>query len=140
MWRIDISMGVGTSRSKSEVVSFGNFHPDAVIGCDKILQELMQSRLEDFIDVAAFQAVRDHARGYVAGLLGAVKLGQIAERGLDLHVTGAQRAGHLLIEDQILRDAPGLVVLLVDPAIAAMRGDRAQNGGPLEAVDLTADE
>jgi hypothetical protein len=65
-------------------------------------------------------------------------MAEIDQRLRDLLVAGAQRARHLPVEDQVVGDAPGLVAVLVDPAVAAMRRDRAQDRRPLHAVDLAA--
>ena len=68
---------------------------------------------------------------------GAVKVGEIAKRLRHLVVAGAQRPRHLAVEDQKSAIARACI-LLVDPAVAAVRRDRAQDGRPLDAV-LAAD-
>ena len=76
----------------------------------------------------------------LAAIAVAVVGAELVEGGHDLLVAGPQRARHLPVEDQIVGDLPGLVAVPVDPAIAAVGRDRAQDRRPLRAVDLAADQ
>ena len=123
-----------------EVVGGGDLAAQPVVAGDEIGEELVQARLEDGVHVAVGQAAQDVARQRLRAVDGAVEVAELDQRQHDLLVAGAQRARHLPVEDQIVGDAPGLVAVLVDPAVAAVGRDRAQDRRPLHAVDLAADD
>src|SRR5215216_5471322 len=107
------------------MVGGGDLAAQTIVAGDEFGEELVQARLEDGAHVAIDQQAAGLACQRLATVAVAIETAELVERRLDLLVAGMQRARHLPVEDQVVGYLPGLVAVLVDPAIAAVRGNRA---------------
>ena len=123
-----------------EVVCGGDLEAESVVAGDELAQELVQAGLEDGVHVALRQQSPRLVREALAPVAVAVEAAKLVEGRHQLLVAGPERARHLAVEDQVVRDLPGLETVLVDPAVAAVCRHGAQDRRPLHAVDLAADD
>ena len=82
------------------------------------------------------QHVAGEALARAAAAVGVGDEIEVADQDL---VAVGERARHLPVEDQEVRDEPGLDALAVDPVVGGQRRDLAQDRGPLEIVEGAAD-
>ena len=112
---------------------------EPVVVLDEIVDELVQSGLEDFLDATVLQPSPDRTRLALRVALAAIGAGDAVEILHKVLVAARKRARHFVLEHEQIGDQPGLDVLAIDPVIGGERRDRAQDRRPLVIVERAAD-
>ena len=106
---------------------------------NELLNEFVQTALEQVVHVAVLEPVADAARVALRRTLTAVGDADLIEIAHQIAVAARQRARQRLVEDQKVGDQPRFQRLAIDPMIGRERGDRAQDRGLLIVIERTAD-
>ena len=112
---------------------------ELIVVLDEVVDELVQSGLENLFDTAVLQAGAHGARLTLGVALAAIGIGDAIEILHEILVTARQRARHLVLEHEQVGDEPRLDVLAIDPVIGGQRRHRTQDRGPLKIVERAAD-
>ncbi len=99
----------------------------------------MQPALEDLVHAAVLEALVGIEGHLVAGIALLIERLQTGQCQVDPLIAEHQRARHFLAQDEELGDQPWPVVAVaVEPAVGAVRRDRAQDLCPLLHVEIAA--
>ena len=122
-----------------EVISLGNRTSQPVVTLNKLEQKLMQPAVDDLRHRPVPQAFQRRVGQLMRFGARAVIVGETVQIIDNVAVTEGQRAGHALVQDEVIGHIGGLVFGVIDPAVRAVRRDRAQQRFPLIIVHRGAD-
>ena len=106
---------------------------------DELADELVQAALENLLHSAVLDPCADGAGLPLRRSLAAIGASDVIEVLHHITVAARERARHLVLEDEQVRDQPGLHALPINPMVGGERRDRAQDRRPLEIVEWAAD-